>query len=613
MKNKENRHTPGSHAETVASIYEFVRGNAAPQLAELLRLHPGILKNLAPEPETPLMMAARLGHKESLHVLLEQIRAELIETQQDAPHVGVDAFGADNKTALMKAVMFGNRECAEMLIAAGADVDFCVVSQSELGFAEECGPDAVSLAVRYDQHECLDMLLKHDAFVKRMDAGENSLIHQAAAYGYAKSLELLLPCWRDAEDELEGAMFLAAERGHDACVHALIKAGVSPDSTDDFHDETALYAAARNGHDLCVALLVMHGATPDMKTRLAGDTPLIAAIRGNHNDCVLMLLMAGANAGLPDFFGCSPITWARHLKQESCIRSLLEFGAGEKAKKDKSQRFGYPLLRQGGDCHTDDAELEKVLLWAVQEGCAEIVREVLSAGICVNARDLRGYSALMLASALGHLECVILLLNAGAFLAETNEEEENAMHLAAARGHVAVVQYLARVRRLVKSRDSQGNTPLHLAAAAGFADCVRVLADSHADLDARNHRGLTPLMLAAEKGRMESVSQLMAAGASLDVPDQLGYTAMHRALKARQFECAEQLLLYGAAPGHVEGARLSPLMEAAFLGHARCVRHLMAVGANPKEELEPGVTALTLARLVGHEDCARLLEQQVPM
>ena len=111
------------------------------------------------------------------------------------------------------------------------------------------------------------------------------------------------------------------------------------------------------------------------------------------------------------------------------------------------------------------------------------VKRLIESGADVNARDKRGYTAIIWASAWRQTEIVKLLLEAGA--------DANAQG------------------------DRDRRTALMHASASGdeYIEMVKLIIEAGADVNAQDENGYTALMLAEEKGYTEIVKLLIEAGA----------------------------------------------------------------------------------------------------
>lgn len=158
--------------------------------------------------------------------------------------------------------------------------------------------------------------------------------------------------------------------------------------------------------------------------------------------------------------------------------------------------------------------LEELFFDAARIGRDDVIPALLRAGVDIEVRDPKGYSALILASYNGQLSTTALLLREGA--------------------------------RPDGADGVRGNTALMGVAFKGYAEIAKILLDGGASPDARNGSGQTALMTAALFGHRKILSMLLEAGADPATVDDLGNSA---ASVAQAQGNGEMLVLLGETAG----------------------------------------------------------------
>lgn len=116
---------------------------------------------------------------------------------------------------------------------------------------------------------------------------------------------------------------------------------------------------------------------------------------------------------------------------------------------------------------------------AFRRGDADIVRDLLSRGIDLDAPDRNGQTGLMLAAHAGHLAAVQLLIDYGANLNVTAKFGLSAVMLAVIAGHKEIAQALAHAGADLSLRGTgvfAGKTVADLAKSRGWNDLAIDLA-----------------------------------------------------------------------------------------------------------------------------------------
>ncbi len=166
----------------------------------------------------------------------------------------------------------------------------------------------------------------------------------------------------------------------------------------------------------------------------------------------------------------------------SVIGLVLLLTACTKSAKSTDQEAARRSLAQKGITYSEQAFTERV-----KNGDNDAVSLFLVAGMSPNAKDERGYPALMIAAMEGARECAEHLIVAGADF---------------------------------NARNNDGQTPLMGAALEGQTSMLRILLDSGADINARDKFKFTALMYADSRGHKDALQLLLNAGAQLLQSDQ---------------------------------------------------------------------------------------------
>jgi len=235
------------------------------------------------------------------------------------------------------------------------------------------------------------------------------------------------------------------------------------------------------------------------------------AARDADIEAVKKQLAAGADVNALEADGTSALLWAAYQSSPELVKILLDAGADPNAANDfgvtpllQSARYGDTatlkvLLDGGATIQAAERDGETPLMAAARAGSVSAVQLLIDRGADVNATDaLADQTALMWATAEGHLDVVDALLKAGA---NPNHQSR-----------------LTELEKRSTRTDfpSGGFTALMWAARDGNEAIIRRLIEGGADLNLTNGDGATAMMLAIINDRFDLAAKLLELGASTD-------------------------------------------------------------------------------------------------
>jgi ankyrin repeat protein len=455
----------------------------------------------------PLILAAREGHVEVVRLLLARgasveardrsgltAAARAAEGGHDAVVALLTAAGARPADArskeLVQAVQKGALAGVRELLAAGVDPNLK---------EDRAGRTLLMLASLEGRLEIVSELLRSRADPNVADAAGQNALTLAAIRGHDDVVRALLAAGAQVRDDGRGNALIGALAGNNMKVIERIVPHASPEARS-----SALIYAVEKDREQAVATLG-RGLDPALLS-----APLISAARAARQQSVTMLLKLGAPAEAADTRGITALMWSAYGGDTETTRALLAAGAEPDKKAPDYQVGDGRLPRSTG---------WTALLWAACLDHAEVVRVLLEAKADVSVTDSRKNTALSCAAENGSIESVALLQQAGA----TGNVDEarvrtTAILRAAQRGNVERVQQLLQMGVSARTANDYGVTPLHEAARIGHPKVVAVLLAAGADPNARTRAGETPMWFVEQGRNPEILNALRQAGGRSEGP-----------------------------------------------------------------------------------------------
>ncbi len=461
-------------------------------------------------------------------------------------------------------------------------------------------------------------------------------------------------------------LMIAVESRHPEVVLALLNAGANTDAVTP-KGINALILACQLGFDQISTLLLPHTHNVDAGDEL-GVTALMLAAQLKSVVLVQQLLEAGAGVNVTANNGRTALDSA---PRDSKVHAFLRQQGGKSGVELRKQEAP-DVVEQLTTLARQNPALQgwPVLNIAAWQGRIDDLPVLLTKGTDVNARDPKGYTALMRAVAQGNAEVITWLLDAGADPQLKAEDGQSALTIAIAanqqdialtlfkheepaldaqtRGtwllrslgqeQFTLARYITQgelsaslasqallmavskaphdllatllaAKAEVNAKNAQGQTPLGLAIARADAQVITLLLNGGANPNGPDRNGNTPLCVAAKLGSLSSIDILLQAGASPDIANSEGNTPLMLAILAGNTDTALRLISSGANVTLRNQNTLTALMLVAIQGQSALINPLVEAGAKPLRRNQAGKNAIDLADANQHQDVATVLRE----
>lgn len=276
-------------------------------------------------------------------------------------------------------------------------------------------------------------------------------------------------------------------------------------SRADKSGNTLLSFAVKHSQLEFLQILIDKGANPNIPDELT-YTPLMSAAQYGDLTATQMLLDApNINIDAKRFDGATALMIAAHSNKNDVMKVLIDRGADVNA----TDKYGWTSL-----------------MLAARQGHLKIVQALLNrSGINIDAKNIKGLTALIFAILYGKADVAKVLIHHGADVNLAKNDGWTPLMSAAQHGHMTIAQTLLNAPEIrIDAKSANGETALMAAAFYGKADIAKVLIDHRADVNAADNKGWTPLMHAAQQGHRETVEALLDKHADIKHTDKDGMT-----------------------------------------------------------------------------------------
>lgn len=244
---------------------------------------------------------------------------------------------------------------------------------------------------------------------------------------------------------------------------------------------------------------------------------------------------------------------------------------------------------------------------AIKQNDIKRLKQILDAGIDVDAANQDNQSPLMVAAYLGNIDVLKLLLKSGASINLTDETGRSPLIYAISGGKIKSVSELLYQGANVNQTDAKGNSPLHYAAKLNNHSIVSLLLSNGADSEIANKKGRTALMIAGRNEQQENIRAILVH-LGTDEDETFYDHTLIKMISKRDFKTVKAIFREIGANRNVSYNGRTALMEAAYQGDIRIAKFLLNYPVENIDFFEMnGLTALGEATLQGHIDVVELL------
>ena len=401
------------------------------------------------------------------------------------------------------------------------------------------GTTALHWAVRYDDLDTADLLIRSGARVSTANREGVTPLQLAAMNGSASMIDKLLKAGAEANAALtpsgDTALMMAARTGTPEAITVLLEAGANVNAKESWGGTTALIWAASEQHTAAVKLLLDHGADVNARSNFVAAangrgfegrtpaapkaeqkveefasgwlTPLMFAAREGDLESARLLVNAGANVNAIAGDGKDALGLAIFNGNYDFASFLID----SKSDVNHADTQGFTPLFWAVDRR--NMETAPNFPWLITADPLPLIKKLLDAGANPNALVNNTPRARMRA---GSPRIVFA----------------TALMRAAFSADLELVKMLLSYKGDPKIISSDGETMIEAAAGLGFIqgyskgktaaerlEVVKLFAGLGADVNQADDYGITPLMVAGNMGDTAVIQYLVDAGADLGAYD----------------------------------------------------------------------------------------------
>lgn len=451
------------------------------------------------------------------------------------------------ETPLHIASSKGLKSLVSALLEKGAN---CNLMTSPLGFADSLSsPEEEKVYNQTPLH--LSIIGRHEPVIEVILSH-----HDRASKKGDIGSALLMPNLNIKNSRDETPLYLAIQMGLHSVAQMLINAGASVNIVN-VNGLTLLHQAIISSDTENAKFLLNHGSDIDIKTP-DGEHCLQLAVRHQLEAVVEELCAKGSDVNIVDKEGNCILWNALQMENENIASILVQYQCNtnywsaaddgcyqtllHRALDENNERAACFLIRCGSDINSprkpspegfgaEDIDGQTPLQMACGWGLENVVYTLLEHLVNVNAQDLEGKTALMIAIVNQHSKIISLLLDCKEIDLSLRDNFGNTAFSLCVKykNNKAAIAILKKEPNVAEKFDGKGRNYLHLAVEKGDIESVLFLLSIEVKVQSRvkDNTQRTALHLAAENGSEMIIRNLILAGVQINDLTSQKQTALH--------------------------------------------------------------------------------------
>ena len=443
--------------------------------------------------ERALLDAAKNGKVKNVERLLKKdININVADTE-----------GAKN-TALIYAAGSGHKDVVKTLVDAGADIN----ARNEEG---ETAIIKSVFAINFEQingknynnyNEIIDILINENANLKYETSNKQTALMLAPNGLRSKLIKKVKDNRGNVKDAFgDYPLIYAASKNDIYLLRTLISERADINQQDEKGDTALMIASFWGRYSIAKALI--DGKAKLNITNKKGDSALKNAVYNKHYNIADALIKAKADLNIK--IGNENLLLylsknANNYDYSGSIRNMITAGVDVNAR-DENGNTALINIVSGKE---DRNQLKKM-------------RAVISGRANVNIQNKDGLTALMLIASSGNESSIRALISAKPNMDAEDKDGNTALIYAVQNNNVGGAKAIIRGKPNLNKQNKDGNTALMIASENGLEELVRSLISAKANLDMQNNKGDTALLLSVYNKKNNVVKILIDAGADINI------------------------------------------------------------------------------------------------